>query len=68
MGKCVTVDAEDGLYLVGDYVVTHNCNKRNTYAYFSRMNSLSLLADTPEYLRQKQLIKYSSWGNSSKGV
>lgn len=68
MGKCVTVDAEDGLYLVGDYVVTHNCNKRNTYAYFSRMNSLSLLADTPEYLRQKQLIKYSNWGNSSKGV
>jgi len=46
----------------------YESNKKNTYAYFSRMNSLSLLADTPEYLRQKQLIKYSNWGNSSKGV
>ena len=46
----------------------YESNKKNTYAYFSRMNSLSLLADTPEYLRQRQLIKYSNWGNSSKGV
>jgi hypothetical protein len=28
-------------------------NKKNTFAYFSKMNSLSLLADTPEYLRNK---------------
>ncbi len=46
----------------------YESNKKNTYAYFSRMNSLSLLADTPDYLRQRQLIKYSNWGNSSKGV
>ena len=26
-------------------------NKKNTFAYFSKMNSLYLLADTPEYLR-----------------
>lgn len=43
-------------------------NKKNTFAYFSRVNKLHLLADTPEYLRQKQLIKTTSFGNSSKGV
>ncbi len=68
MGKCVTVDSEDGLYLIGDYVTTHNCNKKGCYAYFSRMNSTHLLADTPEYLRDKQLIKYSSFGSNAKGV
>ena len=43
-------------------------NKKNTFAYFSRMNCLHLLADTPEYLKQKQLIKTSGYGNTSKGV
>lgn len=43
-------------------------NKKTTFSYFSKMNSLHLLADTPEYLRNKQLIKSSNWGNSSKGI
>lgn len=43
-------------------------NKKNTFAYFSKMNCLSLLADTPEYLKQKQLIKTIGYGNTSKGV
>ena len=43
-------------------------NKKNTFAYFSRMNSLHLMADTPEYLKNKQLIKTTSWGSSSKGI
>ena len=48
--------------------VLYEANKKNTFSYFSRMNSLHLLADTPEYLRNKQLIKASKFGNSSKGV
>ena len=43
-------------------------NKKNTFAYFSRMSSLHLLADTPEYLKNKQLIKFTGYGNTSKGV
>lgn len=43
-------------------------NKKNTFAYFSKMNSLHLLADTPEYLKNKQLVKSVGYGNTSKGV
>ena len=32
------------------------------------MSCLYLLADTPEYLRDKQLVKYSSFGSNAKGV
>lgn len=66
--KCVTVDSDDGLYMVGDYVVTHNCNIKGVYSYFSRMNCLYLLADTPEYLKDKDVIKNIGVGNNSKGV
>lgn len=46
----------------------YESNKKGLFAYFSTMNSTHLLADTPEYLRDKQLIKYSSFGSNSKGV
>lgn len=42
-------------------------NKKNTFAYFSRMNSLHLMADTPEYLKNRQILKASTFGNASKG-
>ena len=32
------------------------------------MSCLHLLADTPEYLRDRQLVKYSSFGSNAKGV
>lgn len=43
-------------------------NKKNTFAYFSKMNCLWKLEDTPEYLRQKQMIKNVGYGNTAKGV
>lgn len=43
-------------------------NKKGLFAYFSKMNSLHLLADVPEYLKDKQLIKQVGYGNQSKGV
>ena len=43
-------------------------NKKNTFSYFSRMNSLHLMADTPEYFKNKQLIKTTGFGNASKGI
>jgi hypothetical protein len=46
----------------------YESNKKGIYAYFSKMKSTHLLADTPEYLRDKQLVKYSSFGSNSKGV
>lgn len=46
----------------------YESNNKGIYAYFQRMQSTHLLADTPEYLREKQLVKYSAWGSSRKGV
>lgn len=66
--KCVTVSAKDGLYLIGDYITTHNCNKKGLYAYFSRMYSSYLLAETPEYLKDKDIIKTIGIGNKAYGV
>ena len=46
----------------------YESNKKGIFSYFSKMSSTHLLADTPEYLRDKQLIKYSSFGSNAKGV
>ena len=43
-------------------------NKKGIYAYFSKMNCTHLLAETPDYLREKQLVKYSSFGSNKYGV
>lgn len=43
-------------------------NKKGLFAYFNRYNCLYLLADTPEYLKDKQLIKDIGYGNRSKGI
>ena len=46
----------------------YESNKKGLYAYFARLNCTHLLADTPEYLRDKQMVKYSAFGSNAKGV
>ena len=46
----------------------YESNKKGIYAYISRMQCTHLLADTPEYLRDKQMIKYSAFGSNAKGI
>lgn len=66
--------AEDNFEIVRLLCLFYNAkclyesNKKGIYAYFAKMNCTHLLADTPEYLRDKQLIKYSSFGSNQKGV
>lgn len=43
-------------------------NLKSIFAYFSKMHCLHLLADTPEYLVAKQIVKVVGYGNQSKGV
>lgn len=43
-------------------------NKKGLFAYFKRMNCLYLLAETPEFLKDKDFIKGSKIGNSIYGV
>lgn len=48
--------------------VLYESNIKGCYSYMERTHSTYLLADTPQYLRDKQIIKYSGFGSSSKGV
>lgn len=43
-------------------------NAKGCFAYFSRHHCLYLLAETPEYLRDRQLIKVQGIGNTAYGV
>lgn len=43
-------------------------NLKGTYAYFKKLGCTDLLADTPEYLQDRDLLKVNKWGNTSKGV
>ena len=46
----------------------YESNKKGLYSYMEKNRATFRLADTPEYLRDKQLVKYSSFGSSAKGV
>lgn len=43
-------------------------NKKGLFSYFSKMNCTHLLADTPQYLKDMEMIKVSGYGNNAKGV
>lgn len=66
--------ADDNFEIVRKLCLFYNAkclfesNKKGIFAYFAKMNCTNLLAETPEYLREKQLIKYSAFGSSKYGV
>lgn len=66
--------ADDNFEIVRMLCIFYNAkclyesNKKGMFAYFQKMHCTHMLADTPEYLRDKQMIKYSSFGSNAKGV
>ena len=43
-------------------------NKKGLFAYFQRMNSLYLLTDTLDFLKDKDMVKIKPFGNTTKGT
>lgn len=43
-------------------------NLRGLFAYYSKCNSVYLLAETPQYLKDRQLVGSTSFGNSAYGI
>lgn len=43
-------------------------NKKGLFAYFSRMNSLYLLTDVLDFLKDKDMVKGQFYGNKAKGT
>lgn len=43
-------------------------NRKGYYAYFAKKHATWMLADCPEYLRDRQLVKYSLFGSAQKGI
>ena len=48
--------------------VLYESNRKLMYAYFSKKKCLWMLAECPEWIKQKGLVKYSMFGSSAKGV
>lgn len=48
--------------------VLAEANKKGWYSYFAKFNCTHYLAETPEYLREKSLVKYNSVGSNRYGV
>lgn len=46
----------------------YESNLKGIFAYFQMKRQTYLLAETPEYLRDKQLIKYKGFGSNAYGV
>jgi hypothetical protein len=66
--------AENNYEILRKLCLFYNCkclyeqNLKGTYSYFSKMNCLYLLAETPEYLKDKDIVKKIGYGNTSRGV
>lgn len=48
--------------------VLAEANKKGWYSYFAKFNCTHYLAETPEYLREKSLVKYNNVGSNRYGV
>ncbi len=48
--------------------IMYEANRKGMYAYFAKNHATWMLADCPEYLRDKQLVKYSMFGSATKGI
>lgn len=46
----------------------YESNKKGLFSYFAKNRALERLADCPDYLVQRGLVKYSLFGSSKKGV
>jgi len=46
----------------------YESNRKMMFSYFSKRRALWMLADCPEYLKDRQLVKYSMFGSSIKGI
>ena len=66
--------ADDNYEIVRRFCIFYNAtclyesNKKGMYSYFAKMRCVWMLADCPEYLRDRQMVKYSMFGSSAKGV
>ena len=66
--------AENGYEIVRLLAVFYNAqviyesNRKMMYAYFSKKKCLWMLADCPEWIRARGLVKYNMFGSSIKGV
>lgn len=66
--------AEDGYEIVRLLAIFYNAtimyesNRKLMYAFFSRNHALWMLADCPEWIRARGLVKYDMYGSSIKGV
>lgn len=46
----------------------YESNKKGIFSYFDKMHCLWMLADTPQYLKDRDIIKDIGCGNKSKGI
>lgn len=66
--------AEDNYEIVRLLAVFYNAsimyeaNRKGMYAYFAKKHSVWMLADCPEYLKERQMVKYSMFGSAAKGI
>ena len=66
--------AEDAFELVRlaaifwDAQIMYESNSKMMFAYFAKKRCTWMLADCPEYLRARGIVKYSLFGSSAKGI